>query len=513
MYRFLSSLFTSQKKKHATVNTQWQLAKTIEKNIELFKLIFKDDDMVIFRQFETKDVNPIKCCIIFVDGMISHEIINENIIAPILSATIHTYKDHALDILVNKIISSSSIKKENDIYEIICSVLNGQTLLLLEGYTETLIIDEKDIKFRSISEPISEAVVKGPREGFTEMILMNLTLIRRKIKTHDLKFKFMAIGQRTKTKVCLCYIEGIVDKKILEEINKRLKDIDIDGVLESNYIEELIGDFPFSPFRTINNTERPDVVAANLLEGRAALLVDGTPFAMTMPSLFIEYFQSNEDYYTNYLFASFNRMLRYLGFFIASSIPAIYVALTTFHQEMIPTPLLLSIQAAREGVPFPTIVEAIVMTLVFDLLRESGIRLPAPIGSTVGFVGAIILGQSAVTAKFVSAPIVIIAAITGISSFLVPKLVGALVFVRFSLIFLSGFLGLYGYIFGSIAWFVYLASMRSFGIPYMSNIGELKIQDIKDTAIRAPWWLMYYRPKLLGKNNPVRGKNTSYQKR
>lgn len=516
MFRILKDkIFGDNHKQQETMSYDFKLKKSLEKNIEGFKQIFNPNETVIFRRLESKESEKIKCCMIFIDGMVKKVDINANIIRPIMHYTTNEKNrdGNLLDLLETKIINASEVNREKDINKLVSDILYGSTVLLVEGYAEALVLDTKGWEYRSITEPSSEQVVRGPREGFTESMMINLSLIRRKILSSDLKFQFKEIGVISKTKVCICYLEGLANEKIIEEVNKRLEDIEIDAILESGYIEELIEDAPLSPFATMGNTERPDVVAANLLEGRIAIVVDGTPFVLTLPCLFIEYFQSNEDYYNNYIYSSINRLLKVLAFFLSTSVPAIYVALVTFHQEMIPTPLILGITAAREGVPFPTIVEALLMLLAFELLREGGVRLPAPIGSTIGFVGAIILGQAAVDAKFVSAPIVIVAALTGITNFLIPRMIGPLIIVRLIFLILSSFLGLYGYIFGVIGLFIHLMSIRSFGIPYMINIGSIKLQDIKDTAIRAPWWLMYYRPKLMGAKNPIRKKNSNLPER
>ncbi|QXM05081.1 spore germination protein [Crassaminicella indica] len=511
MLRILKDkILGTNSKKQSNKTKDIKLTKSLEENIDSFKKVFEPNETIIFRRVESKDWDKLKCCLIFIDGMVDKIDIHENIILPMMNSKPlqKIGEQNILDILERKIINASGIKKEKDANEMMMSILSGSSVILVEGYCEGLIIDTKGCEKRSITEPTSEQVVRGPREGFTESIIPNLALIRKRILSPDLKFNFMEIGVRTKTKVCICYIEGLANEKIVREVQKRLDDIQIDAILESGYIEEFIKDAPLSPFATVGNTERPDIVVANLLEGKIGIVVDGTPFVLTLPYLFIEYFQANEDYYNNYIYSSINRLLKVFAFFLSTSVPAIYVALVTFHQEMIPTPLILSISAAREGVPFPTIIEALLMLLAFELLREGGVRLPAPIGSTIGFVGAIILGQAAVDARFVSAPIVIVTALTGITNFLIPKMIGPMIVIRTIFLFLSAFLGLYGYIFGIIGLFIHLMAIRSFGIPYMTNIGSVKMQDIKDTAIRAPWWYMYYRPKLIGGKNPIRKKDS-----
>jgi len=410
-------------------------------------------------------------------------------------------------------VNYSEISELLDLDKLASSVVYGDTLLLIDGVVSALIIDNKGWQVRAISQPDSEVVVRGPREGFTESIETNLSMISRKIINPDLKFESLEVGIRTKTKISICYLESLAADKILEELKKRLKNIDLDGVLESGYIEELIKDAPLSPFKTIGSTERPDVVAASLLEGRIAVVCDGTPYVLTLPFIFVEYFQTNEDYYQNFIFGSIGRILRIIGFILTTSTPAIYIALTTYHQEMIPTPLLLSVASARQGVPFPTVVETLIMGITFEILREAGTRLPRPIGQSISIVGALVLGEAAVSARLVSAPMVIVIALTGITSLMLPKMTGSLILIRLIFIFLASTMGLYGYIFGVIGLFIHLMSIRSFGIPYMLSIGSISKQEIKDTFIRAPWWYMYYRTKLINDKNSVRKEDAELKKR
>jgi len=269
-------------------------------------------------------------------------------------------------------------------------------------------------------------------------------------------------------------------------------------------IAELISDSAISPFKSVGSTERPDVVAAKMLEGRIAIIVDGTPVAITAPHIFIEYFQVNEDYYINYYFSSINRVLRILCFILSISLPAVYISLTTFHQEMIPTPLIRSISAARQGVPFPTVVEVMLLLITFEILREAGTRMPTAIGNALSIVGALVLGQSAVEARLVSAPVVIIVAFTAIAGLALQRMSGAIIISRVIFIIFSSIIGLYGYIFGILGLLIHLFSLRSFGVPYMLTLMNLDPQDIKDTVIRSPLIYMKYRPKFIAPNNRVR---------
>ena len=478
-----------------------KLVSSLDENIKIIKNIFINDTTIIYRELSFGKPASTKCMLIYIDGMANTQVINENIIKPILLSDISDINNsNIMDVLMQKVLLTGDNKKTDLVDDIISGIIYGKTMLFIDGFAEVIIIDTIGWETRSISEPQAETIVRGPREGFTESMNLNLSLLRRRIINPNLKFEFMRIGKQTKTQICVCYIEGIAQEPIHEELMKRLNSIDIDGILDSGYIEEMIKDAPYSPFRTIINTERPDVVAGKLLEGRFAVICDGSPIVLTLPSIFVEVFQSNEDYYDNFLYSSFVRFLRWLCFFIGTSVSAIYVALVTFHQELLPTPLLISIYSARKGVPFPSIVEAMGMMMIFEILKEAGLRMPKHVGGAISIVGALVLGDAAVNARLVSAPIVMITAITGIASIMLPQVLG-IVEIRIIFLLLSSFLGLYGYIFGVMGLVLHMMSIRSFGIPYMLNVPSFSTQDIKDTIIRAPWWNMYLRPKMFSKNN------------
>lgn len=390
--------------------------------------------------------------------------------------------------------------------ECIDSISNGNPILLFDGFDEAFSLGLVKFEKRSIEEPEAETSIRGPREGFTESIGINTSLIRRIIKDPSLKIKNINIGKYTNTKVSIFYIKGLVDNTLIEEIENRLNRIDIDGVLESGYIEQFIEDNPYSPFPQLLYTERPDVVSANLLEGRAALMIEGTPFSLIAPVSFFSLFQSQEDYYERFWIGTFIRILRFLFLIVSLFLPSVYVAITTYHQEMVPTDLLLSIASSKEGVPFPALVEAIMMEIAFEALREAGIRLPKQVGSAVSIVGALVIGQAAVQAGIVSAPMIIVVSITGIASFMIPRYsIGlAIRLLRFPIIILAGSLGLIGVMLAFILLIIHLSTLRSFGVPYLSPIDTLQENPLKDTLIRSPLWKMSKRPHLTGKFNATR---------
>jgi spore germination protein KA len=307
----------------------------------------------------------------------------------------------------------------------------------------------------------------------------------------------MQIGERSKTDVLVTYIKGITPDNLIEEINQRLKRINTDAILDVGYIEQFIEDSATSLFPTIGNSERPDVVAARILEGRAAIFVDGSPMALTMPFLFIEGFQSPEDYYARPFFSSFMRWVRLLGFLLSIYLPGIFVSLKTFHPELFPTQLLISVAAAREGLPLPVVLEALLMLMLFEILREAGLRMPRSLGQAVSIVGALVIGQAAVSAGLVGAPMVIVIAATAIASFLVVPFADLGALFRLIMTIMAGFLGLFGIVIISLEILSHLASLRSLGVPYLSPVAPLNIRGLKDTFIRAPLWAMDSRPESL----------------
>lgn len=483
------------------MNIEINLSTNLETNIGLFQKDFKDDESIVYRRFQNESGKR-KFCLIYVKSMINDEVMTENIFKPIMSEDIKKNEDNPdfLDYIINKIVSVNEVEKSKDYITLVENLYIGKSILFIDGFSHGAILNTLEWDTRSIAEPISETIVKGPREGFNEVIYTNIALIRRRIVSNKLKVKFREIGKVTKTKVCICYIEDIVKKEIVEEVQKRLDKIDIDGILDTGYIEEFITDEPTSLFKTTQSTERPDSVCGKLLEGRIAIICNGSPSVITTPFLFLEYFQVDEDYFQNFYFATFNRLLRYLAFFLATSVPAIYIALTNYHQELIPTPLLLSIYQARYGIPFPTFLEALLMIIVFELIRESGIRISKYSGSAISIVGALVVGEAAVEARLVSQPMIIVIGITGISNFLLPKMANATIVIRIIYVLLASFLGLYGYVFGVIYLFLHLFSMRSLGIPYMLNMNSMEDPtNMKDAYIRAPWWYMDIRGKLISK--------------
>jgi len=481
-----------------TTKTGEKIKFELEENIEIIKDQFKDCSDINFR-YITAGEN--KACLVFVDGLIDSASIESQAIRQLLENT--ERRQLTADYLKEKVIAINSVSETEQIDDAIKKILAGFTVLFVDRMEKAVAFDAKGTTARSVAEPETETSVRGPREGFTERLRVNTSLIRQKIRSSHLKIVSKTIGEQTQTNIAILYIEGLAQPDLIDEVMARLDAIKIDAILESGYIEELIEDNPWSVFPQIQNTERPDTVAANLLEGRVSIIVDGTPFVLILPVTFWQFLQASEDYYNRYHISIFLRILRILFVFVALELPALYVAVTTYHQEMIPTNLLFSIASSREAIPFPAFVEALIMEISFEALREAGVRLPKIVGQAVSILGALVIGQAAVEAGIVSAPMVIVVSITGIASFTIPRFNMAISIrlLRFPLMILAGMFGLFGLVMGSLFLLTHLCKLRSFGVPYFSPLGPLSFKELKDVFIRAPWWSLEMRPKQTVKEN------------
>ncbi|WP_213619941.1 spore germination protein [Paenibacillus sp. J22TS3] len=386
------------------------------------------------------------------------------------------------------------------------SVLGGNAVLMIDGLRTAFSANIAGGARRSVEEPSSQTVIRGPKEGFTEDIAVNLALLRRKIRSPDLRLESRILGRYTQTQVTVAYIKGVANPEVVQEISSRLDSIHTDSILESGYIEEFIQDGVISPFPTLYNTERPDTVAGGLLEGLVAVFVDGTPFALIAPVTFFRFIASSEDYYQRYDISSFLRLVRFAAFFVALLLPAVFIATTTFQQEMLPTTLLITLAAQRENTPLPALMEALIMELTFDLIREAGVRMPRAVGPAISIVGALVLGQAAVQAGIVSAAMVIVVSFTAICNFVLPaiNMSASIRLLRFMLMILAGNFGLFGILAGIIPILLHLTSLQSFGVPYMMPLAPFKFANFKDLFFRAPWWKMKNRPELIGEENKQR---------
>lgn len=442
----------------------------------------------------------LKCMLIYLHGMIDKKSLQEQVLQGILAVKGHNPVTFRNDLFLRRQLPVANYQVMN-LEEGISSILEGNALLLVEGESRAIAFQMLSTNTRSIDEPANESTVRGPRESFIESVDVNLSLIRKRIKTPDFKTEALHIGRKTQTKVLVCYIKGVCKPELVHEIKSKLSQVDMDGILGSSYLEEHLDSSPLSPFPQVQYTERPDVVTAAILEGRVAIIVDGSPISLLAPVTLFMLLQSAEDYYQRFVAGTWIRWIRYLFVFISLLLPSIYVAITTFHPEMIPTKLLLTITASREVVPFPALIEAFIMEISFEALREAAVRIPKSIGQAVSIIGALIIGTAAVQAGIVSAAMVIIVSFTGIASFIIPHfdLGLAIRLLRFPIMILAGLFGLFGIICGMLILYIHLINLRPFGVPYLAPLTPFMESDLKDTLVRAPWWTMRKRPALIGR--------------
>ncbi|MCL2563381.1 MAG: spore germination protein [Oscillospiraceae bacterium] len=483
-----------------------RLRPTIQENKAILDELFTDVDIMLHREFENAECPGLKFCIYFSDGVSDSMMLGEHVIKPLILADNLPHPPKLLyEAVRDHVELTGEISETQDVQEIVNAITYGDTLLLVEGSATGLIINNKGFQLRGIAEPEGEKVLLGPREGFTEGLMTNLSMLRRRLRTHQLKLKMDSLGRQSKTGICIAYMDNIVNKDILKELERRLEGIDIDAVLDAGYITEFIAEKSVLGFHTIGSTERPDVVAGRLLEGRIAIFTDGSPVVLTLPYLFVENFQSSEDYYMGNLYASYNRMLRILSFICTITIPAAFVAVLGFHHELLPTGLMLTFSAARQNVPLPTALECLLLLLFFDFLREAGVRTPGYVGQAVGFVGGVVIGQAAVEANLVAAPVVIVVAFTGITIIVVPRLTMASLFARYGLLLAASLFGLVGLALGLAIVLVHVINLQSFGVPTLMPTGKLDVQTVKDTFVRIPWPRVLTRIPQLS-DNRVRSK-------
>ncbi|NBD27927.1 spore germination protein [Paenibacillus glycinis] len=474
------------------------ISTSIEANEAYLSEQFNRCSDIILRSFALKDDTVM--LLIYLDGMTHMQGVEDNVLKPLLFGGLPQGLDRMQSLaetLRREWLPMTNIKTDESMEELVHHILLGGLGILVEGEASALIAQVQGYETRGIQEPLKESTLRGSKEGFVESIRTNMTMIRRRIVHRQLKMESYTIGKYTQTAVVLAYMEGIADENVLTEVRKRLDGIETDGIIDSAYIEEWIENNSFSIFPQIQNTERPDIVAASLLEGKVALLTNGTPFALLLPVTFWSGLQSADDYFERFVFVVLTRFIRYIMTFISFALPAIYVALSTFHPEMIPSNLMIGIATARENSPFPTVIEVFLMMIVFDSLQEAGVHLPNQLGPVVSIIGALVIGQAAVEAGIISTPIIIVISLTGIATYTIPRYSATLPFriVRYLMLFISGWLGFVGFAFGMMFLLIHLVMLESFGTPYLSPVAPFDGKRIKDLIIRYPVWVKNGRVK------------------
>jgi len=458
---------------------------------------------VHFREFTM--ANGKKAAIIYVEGLYDKELIEVQVMKSLMFDDVEETEKPSDETkitktyLMNKMLPISEIREALNLQQVVSDILVGSTAMLIDGIVEVLLLGSATGKTRSIEEPLSEGLLRGPRIGFTEILSDNTAILRRHGKNESLEMIKFQVGTRAKKDLVVAYMNDIVNSELLEEVKRRIEAINMDYLPESGYVEQLIEDNTLSPFPQAQNTERPDRVINSLLEGRVAILLDGSPFALIVPVTFSMLLQSPEDYYERWIPGTLLRMLRFLATFFALLAPALYIAFISYHPGLIPTKLVMSIIDARQGVPFPSLIEALIMETAIEILREAGVRLPKPIGPAMGIVGGLIIGDAAVNAGLVSPFLVIVVAVTAISSFAIPSYSAGITLrlLRFLAMFCAAVLGAYGTVLFFLLLLSHLVKLKSFGVPYISPAVPYRLDDWKDFIFRLPFKVMKRRPLMM----------------
>ena len=455
----------------------------------------KKDDVITF-EFE---VQKRGAAVVYVDSITDKETLAENVIRP-LSHFNGEFNVKSLSSAV-ELAATQACESEG---ELCSAVLDGKPCLLFDGLSDFFSVDLKKFDFRAVAEPPLQTVIKGPREGFNESIKTNLSLIRRRIKSPRLIIKNTVVGRLSQTAVSVAYVETLADGGLIDEVMKRLDEIDIDSVPDSSYIAKLMCQKKASLFKQVNTAEKPDVIAARLMEGRVAILVDGSPIVLTVPYLLIEDFQNPEDYYASTLRSNATRLVRLTAVTVSVLLPAFYVASQLFHLQFIPLNFLLTIVNSIKGIPMSPSFEMFFILLIFEILNEASIRMPKYAGMALSVVGALVLGDTAVRAGIVSSPAILIMSMSAISLYTVPELVETLSLIRIALLVIAGAVGVYGVILAIVALVIYLSSLESFSTPVLAPFSPLVPGDLKDTFYLGSLSEMAYRPKSIKIKNKRR---------
>lgn len=508
-----SKWFSSQKVRQMTVTTtdptiqekyDQDLTGNLEETIEQIRHVFGENADFSMRRFHVFGTHA--AVMFYFSNMIEQSVLNTDILKPLMRKDLEGLvgegaldPEQLKDVLINETLYHSEGKLEARLYKLMEGLLRGQTVVVVEGLDEAFLIGTRNIEKRAIDQPATEQVIRGPREGFIELLGTNIALLRYRLQTPDFQVRTMEIGRKTRSKVAICFMQGVTNPELVEEVMDRLSMIEIDAILDSGYLEQFIEDNHISPFPQVQYTERPDKVAANLLEGRVAIFVDGSPLALVVPTVFNQFYQAVEDYTERFLLMSAIRLARLIALMFSLVFPSLYVGVISFNPELIPTEFAVAVAGGRAGVPFPAVIEVLVIETSMEVLREATIRLPQQVGGALSIVGVLVIGQAAVAAGFASPITVVIIALTTIGSFATPSYNAALALrlLRFPLIVMAGIFGLYGIVVGLILIVNHLLSLKSFGVPYLSPLVPGSFQGMKDLFTRGPLWSLKSRPVFI----------------
>lgn len=481
------------------------VSKSLKENMKLIDERIKDCDDIKCRKMKLGREEKVEACIYYVEVAINNLTIEETVIGKLINRLWNMEPAEQYEYIKDNALGITDVKELKDMDEVIMGIMIGDGVVLIDGYDKAIKIKSKGYPMMGVGESNMEKVMRGSREGFADALKANTALVRKRIRSDKFKVKEKIIGDLSNTTVAIAYVEGVARESVINEVNERLSNLNVEGLTDTGIIEQLTEESELSPFPQYQTTERPDKAAMEIINGRVALFVDNTPVALLLPTSYGSFFQTADDYYNRFQIVSFARMIRYVAAIIAMTFPAFYLAAITYHPEILPTSLVMTLQWARVNVPFPAFIEVVIMELAFELLREAGVRIPGPMGSTIGIVGGLIIGQAAVTAGVVSPIIVIVVAVTALASFAIPndELASAFRILKYFSIVLAAFYGFFGIIVAALFVVGHLCRLKSFGFPYMmpyvaSDVN--KNRDLKDSIIRYPmrkmtWKSIYAKSK------------------
>ncbi len=476
--------------------TKTKITPCLSENIAHMEKLFSVCDDIKKKQMNLGKNGDVPCYLTFIEVSVD---MGTSALSEVLKYLRTIEKEEIYDVLSQNALGISDATFFSTIEEAADGLLTGETILFVDGFAQALKIPDDGYPRMSLSEADSEKVIRGSNEGFSDSVKQNAALIRKRVRSPKVKVKQLKTGIRSNTNVYLVYMDDLVYPGLLKEIERRMDGFEIDGVLDSGVIEQLTEEKWYSPFPQFQTTERPDRAAMSILEGRVILLVDNSPVALILPTDYNSFIRTSDDYYNRFEIASFGRMLRYVASFFAMTLPGLYLAVTNFHTQILPTTLLLSFADARRGVPFPAVIEVLIMEISFELLREAGVRLPGAMGNTIGIVGGLIIGQAAVEANLVSPIVVIVISFTALCSFAIPNEEFATAFrvLKFFFIALCAWLGFFGMLAGLLAVLIHLSHLKSFGIPYLMPFVGADLNDYedeRDALYRQPLRKLLWRP-------------------
>ncbi len=470
-----------------------RFTESVQENVKQLKDILPAEDVLVFR-FETKDGR--RCAAVYADGITDKELLGQLAARPLSSEEAPA----SLAAAERRILFPES-KEAEDAEEAAKEVLAGNPALFIDGIAGALVLGTKKVSLRAVAEPQTAIAVKGPREGFIEDVKTNMSLVRRRLKTPALRFKTVNVGRLSGTAVCIVWLEGTADGEVVRRIENRLAAVDTDGVPDSSYVAKFLAERPLSLFKQAGTTEKPDIFCAKLLEGRAGVLVDGSPIALTLPYMLAEDFQSSQDYFVSPYRATVSRLLRLLAVALSLFLPALYVAAQLFKLQLLPFGLLMTVSGGIQDLPLSPSLEMFFLLVVLEILIEASIRMPKYVALALSVIGALVLGDTAVKAGLVSSPAIIIVALSGISAYTVPDLTGTLSLVRLALLLTAGSIGMYGVILLTALILYYLVTADSYGVPPLAPFAPLVRRDLRDTVYKAGVFSLRERPAALrGKN-------------